>query len=63
MSRFDVFAALARRPSIHVVRPNETVGSIAKQHGIAVSDLLRWNSLQKQGLIRPGDRLRVAGLR
>ena len=61
--RDDVFAALARRPSIHVVRPNETVGSIAKQHGIAVSDLLRWNSLQKQGLIRPGDRLRVAGLR
>ena len=61
--RDDVVAALARRPSIHVVRPNETVGSIAKQHGIAVSDLLRWNSLQKQGLIRPGDRLRVAGLR
>lgn len=61
--RDAVVAALARRPSSHVVRRNETVGSIAKRYGVAVSDLLRWNSLQKQGLIRPGDRLRVAALR
>jgi LysM repeat protein len=45
------------------VKSNETVGSIAKQHGVSVGDLLRWNSLQKQGLIHPGDRLRVADLR
>jgi membrane-bound lytic murein transglycosylase D len=62
-TRDEIVAALARRPTVHVVKSNETVGSIAKQHGVSVGDLLRWNSLQKQGLIHPGDRLRVADLR
>jgi LysM repeat protein len=48
---------------VHVVRPRETVSSIAKQYGVAVADVLRWNRLEQQGRIRPGDRLRIADLR
>jgi membrane-bound lytic murein transglycosylase D len=50
-------------PGIHVVRPRETVTSIARHYGVSVDDVLRWNRLAKQDPIRPGDRLRVADLR
>jgi LysM repeat protein len=45
---------------VHVVRPRDTVSSIAKQYGVAVADVLRWNRLEQQARIRPGDRLRIA---
>ena len=44
---------------IHVVRPRDTVTSIAKQYGVSVNEVLRWNSLEERSRIRPGDRLRV----
>jgi membrane-bound lytic murein transglycosylase D len=47
-------------PDVHVVRPRDTVASIARQYGVSVGDVLRWNSLEQQARIRPGDRLRVA---
>src|SRR5213593_4609371 len=75
-TRDGVLAALApRRPvakaprravaahEIHVVRPQETVSSIAKLYGLSVADVLRWNRLERQDHIRPGDRLRIAQLR
>jgi membrane-bound lytic murein transglycosylase D len=45
---------------VHVVRPRDTVSTIAKRYGVSVGDVLRWNSLDRQDRIRPGDRLRVA---
>ena len=51
------------RVDVHVVQPRDTVGSIAKQYGVSVSDVLRWNRLGAQARIRPGDRLRVADVR
>jgi len=53
----------ASRGDVHVVQPRDTVGSIAKQYGVSVSDVLRWNRLEEQARIRPGDRLRVADVR
>ena len=47
-------------PTIHVVKPRETAGAIAKRYGISVADLARWNDLGETSRIRPGDRLRVA---
>ena len=47
---------------IHVVRPRDTVSAIAKRYGVAIGDVLRWNSLDRSDPIRPGDRLRVAEL-
>jgi LysM repeat protein len=56
-------AALADPSEVHVVRPKDTVSSIAKQYGVAVKDVLRWNRLEEQARIRPGDRLRIADIR
>lgn len=47
---------------VHVVRPGDTVGAIAKLYGISTADVRRWNKLEQPDLIRPGDRLRVAEL-
>ena len=47
----------------HVVRPQDTVSSIAKKYGVSVGDVLRWNRLQEQARIHPGDRLRIADAR
>lgn len=48
---------------IHVVRPRDTVSGIAKRYGVSVNDVVRWNGLAKQDRIKPGDRLRITGLR
>jgi peptidoglycan lytic transglycosylase D len=53
----------ASRGDVHVVQPKDTLRSIAKQYGVSVNDVLRWNRLEEQGRIRPGDRLRVADVR
>jgi peptidoglycan lytic transglycosylase D len=44
---------------VHVVRPRDTVSAIAKLYGVSVGDVVRWNRLERQDSIRPGDRLRV----
>jgi membrane-bound lytic murein transglycosylase D len=45
--------------TVHVVRPRDTVHSIARRYGVSVGDVLRWNELARKDHIRPGDRLRV----
>ena len=52
-----------RAETVHVVKPRDTVSSIAKRYGITVGDVLRWNRLEDEARIRPGDRLRVADVR
>jgi membrane-bound lytic murein transglycosylase D len=50
----------ARPPeAVHVVKPRETVGGIAKRYGVTVADLVRWNGLSDASRIFPGGRLRV----
>ena len=44
---------------VHIVGPRDTVASIAKQHGVSVGNVVRWNNLESGDSIRPGDRLRV----
>ena len=48
------------KPEVHVVKPRETVGSIAKRYGISAAALARWNELDQGARLRPGDRLRIA---
>jgi len=52
----------ATRPSVHVVKLQETVALIARRYGVSVADIVRWNDLDDTARIRPGDRLRVATL-
>src|SRR5436853_127500 len=46
--------------AVHVVRARDTVSGIARRYGVSVDDVMRWNRLDSQDRIRPGDRLRVA---
>jgi membrane-bound lytic murein transglycosylase D len=65
-SRSGVHVALspvpASTPTTHVVKKQETVGSIAKRYGVTAADIIRWNGLDGSARIRPGDRLRVASV-
>jgi membrane-bound lytic murein transglycosylase D len=56
-------ARAAGKSSVHVVRPRDTVSSIAKRYNVSVGDVVRWNGLARGDRIRPGDRLRVGDLR
>ena len=47
----------------HVVRPRDTVSSIARRYGISVRDVVKWNGLEAQNRIKTGDRLRIADAR
>lgn len=44
--------------AIHVVRQGETLWQIAKNYGVSVQDLRRWNNLRGRS-IRPNDRLLI----
>ena len=46
-------------PRTHVVAQGETAWSIARQYGIAVTDLAAWNGLPADMALRPGQRLIV----
>ncbi len=45
----------------HTVKPGEYPGIIAQLYGVSVNDLLRWNNLSRNTVIRAGDTLVVAG--
>ncbi|MFS8641371.1 MAG: polysaccharide deacetylase family protein [Symbiobacteriaceae bacterium] len=51
-------AALAAAP-VHVVRPGETLFRIARQYGVSVEELARYNEIRDPAQIRAGQRLRI----
>jgi len=56
-----------RRPlvknQVHVVRSGDTVRSISRRYGATVADVLRWNNLATNHVLRPGERLVIAEVR
>lgn len=44
---------------IHKVRRGDTLSEIAEQYHVGLSKLLRWNSMHKRSVIRPGQKLIV----
>src|SRR5205085_8731784 len=40
--------AAGHADSVHVVRPRDTVSSIARKYGVTVAEVLRWNRLEEQ---------------
>jgi peptidoglycan lytic transglycosylase D len=59
VTREQTAVRASRGSEVHVVRPRDTVTSIARRYGVSVGDLMRWNSLERHVPIRPGDRLRL----
>jgi membrane-bound lytic murein transglycosylase D len=55
-----VASARGDAADVHVVKPQDTVGGIAKRYGVSVAEIRRWNQLSEQARIFPGNRLRVA---
>jgi LysM repeat protein len=44
---------------IYRVRPGDTLSAIAARHRVRVGDLLRWNELSMEAIIRPGDEVKI----
>ncbi|MGH7578527.1 MAG: LysM peptidoglycan-binding domain-containing protein [Gemmatimonadales bacterium] len=53
-------AAGTNSSGYHRVRRGETLSGIADEYGVSQRDLRRWNKLNAKGMIRAGQRLRVA---
>jgi membrane-bound lytic murein transglycosylase D len=48
-----------RPPRTYRIRPGDTLGAIARRHGLRLAELLRWNSLDVRALLQPGQVLRL----
>jgi len=48
------------RAAVHVVASGETLSRIARHHGVALAEILRWNGLTETARIHPGDRVKVS---
>ncbi|MBB3229844.1 transglycosylase SLT domain-containing protein [Halomonas stenophila] len=46
---------------IHVVQRGDTLSAIATRHAVAISDLARWNDLQRVDTLQPGQQLTLSG--
>lgn len=52
----------AHTPALtYTVKSGDTLDGISRRHGVTVRQLQRWNDMEGRTLIRPGQRLRVAG--
>ncbi len=45
---------------IHIVRRGDTLGAIARQHGVKLQTLFALNGLNARSVLRPGQRIRLA---
>lgn len=50
-----------RRPTVHVVRPGDTLQGIAFRYRVDSRDLARWNRIENPDLIMVGQRLTLTG--
>ena len=56
----DAAARAAQAAGVHEVRPGDSLWAIARRHGVAVADLLRWNALDAEAVLRPGQQIRLS---
>jgi LysM repeat protein len=61
-SRLLAMEGAMTSPSSYVVKRGDSLWSIAQKHGVAVDDLIRWNSLGDK-TIHPGKKLVLGGVR
>ncbi len=59
-SRPGPAAAVPDEPGIHRVRPGDTLLGIARQYGITLPELVRWNTLTNPDQIHIGQAIRIA---
>jgi membrane-bound lytic murein transglycosylase D len=49
---------IENEPLVYVVRSGDVLGTIARKHGVSVSQLQAWNNIRGT-LIRPGQKLYI----
>lgn len=47
----------ARKPVEYIVRRGDSIWSIARRHSVAMNDLMRWNGLTEDSILRPGQKI------
>ncbi|MBQ2688313.1 MAG: LysM peptidoglycan-binding domain-containing protein [Clostridia bacterium] len=47
------------KPDVYIVRPKDTLWSIAKRYGVSVNDIMSYNNLANPNVIYPGQGLRL----
>ncbi len=47
------------RVVVYQVRPGDSLWSIARRHGVTMEQLIEWNDLGRDAVLRPGDRVEV----
>jgi membrane-bound lytic murein transglycosylase D len=50
-------AVVTTEPRKHIVSRGESAWVIAQKHGVATNDLLKWNRLSTNSILREGDEL------
>ena len=43
----------------HTVRSGDSLWSIARHYNVRVSDLMRWNDLSRNTVIKPGQAIKI----
>ena len=46
---------------LHIVKAQETLTSIARKHGVNLAELARYNGLDKNSMVKVGQRVRIPG--
>lgn len=52
-------AGTSARAGVHTVAAGDTLGRIARQYGVPLSELLAHNGLRLESVVRPGQRIRI----
>ncbi len=55
----NIYQSRQKHSSIYLVRKGDTVGKIARMHGVRTDDIIIANHLSSRALIRPGQNLRI----
>lgn len=52
--------AEASQPRQHVVKPGESLWTIARRYNVSINELTRWNRIDRNTTLRPGQKLTLA---
>ncbi|MEO8012298.1 MAG: LysM peptidoglycan-binding domain-containing protein, partial [Dokdonella sp.] len=52
-------APVMQARTTHTVASGDTLSAIARRYGVRIGQLVKWNSLRLDGVLRPGSRLRI----
>jgi len=55
----DADVAIAGEPQVHAIKAGDTLSAIARRYQVRLAELLRWNGMTANSILRPGRSLRI----